>query len=84
MNGGDDYELLFTARPNKTPKIPTSFHGLPLTPIGKITRGQKIQLMNSDGRLTRIKPAGWDPFSYAQQKDQVQTVTVGAIKTEVP
>jgi thiamine-monophosphate kinase len=63
LNGGDDYELLFTARPNNAPKIPATFHGLPLTQIGKITQGRKVQLMNSDGQLAPIKPAGWDPFS---------------------
>jgi thiamine-monophosphate kinase len=63
LNGGDDYELLFTVHPNQTRKIPASFHGLTLTPVGKITRDYKLQLTNSKGRLVPIKPAGWDPFA---------------------
>src|ERR1700686_1776473 len=44
LNGGDDYELLFTARPGKN--VPARIAGLPLTQIGHITRDKHITLLN--------------------------------------
>jgi thiamine-monophosphate kinase len=37
LHGGEDYELLFTARPNK--RFPAQFAGVPITRIGVIRRG---------------------------------------------
>src|SRR6202000_737780 len=63
LNGGDDYELLFTAPPNKPKKIPSSYRKLKLTAIGEITRDQSIKLRGSDGKSSLIKAGGWDPFA---------------------
>ena len=60
LHGGEDYELLFTA-PRGT-KIPPQFRDVPLTRIGEITRGRKIELVDSNGRRTRLSARGWDPF----------------------
>jgi thiamine-monophosphate kinase len=62
LNGGDDYELLFTVSRNKVHKIPSVHHGLELTPIGEITRGARLILETNDGRISNLKAAGWDPF----------------------
>jgi len=61
LNGGDDYELLFAVHPKNANKIGTRFRGLPLTHIGEITREQKV-LVEQDGRMRPLIPAGWDPF----------------------
>jgi thiamine-monophosphate kinase len=62
LNGGDDYELLFTVAPNKTQKIPLAYRALKLTAIGEITRGTGIKLSHPDGKTSPLKAAGWDPF----------------------
>jgi thiamine-monophosphate kinase len=65
LNGGDDYELLFTVRPSKTNRVPRAFQGVPLSAIGEITRDRKLNLVRVDGHETNLLPGGWDPFKTA-------------------
>jgi thiamine-monophosphate kinase len=65
LNGGDDYELLFTVRPSKTNRVPRAFQGVPLRAIGEITRDRKLKLIPVSGRETNLFPGGWDPFKTA-------------------
>jgi thiamine-monophosphate kinase len=58
LHGGEDYELLFTTRPNR--RIPASFGGVRLTKIGQIRRNHPGQI-KLDGELLSIK--GYDHFS---------------------
>jgi thiamine-monophosphate kinase len=62
LNGGDDYELLFTVRPNQARRIPRVFRGLDLSCIGEITREQRLVLIGPRGRKEALVPRGWDPF----------------------
>jgi thiamine-monophosphate kinase len=62
LNGGDDYELLFTVRPASARRMPPSFQGVRLTRIGEITRKRTLRLIGLDGREQALLPAGWDPF----------------------
>jgi len=59
LHGGEDYELLFTARPGK--QVPKQLAGVALTEIGQITRRKKIILRDSKG-VTEFKPRGWEHF----------------------
>jgi len=59
LHGGDDYELLFTARPGK--KIPARIAGVAVTKIGRITRDRGMTLLES-GRASRLNPQGWEHF----------------------
>jgi thiamine-monophosphate kinase len=60
LNGGDDYELLFTARPAK--RVPARIADLPITQIGLITRAKHIVLVNEDGAGSELRPKGWEHF----------------------
>ena len=60
LHGGEDYELLFTARP-KT-RVPRSITGVPIACVGEIVRGKKISLLLRDGRRTALEPHGWEHF----------------------
>jgi len=60
LNGGEDYELLFTARPGL--KIPKQIAGVTLTEIGRITRQRMMRLRSLEGRSHRLKPCGWEHF----------------------
>jgi thiamine-monophosphate kinase len=62
LNGGDDYELLFTVRPGKARPLPRSFQGTPLTPIGVITAQRSLRLVDLGGREQPFHAGGWDPF----------------------
>jgi thiamine-monophosphate kinase len=62
LHGGDDYELLFTVPPSEVRRIPKSFQGIALTPIGEVTRNQKLLLIREDGHEQLLISGGWDPF----------------------
>ena len=62
LNGGDDYELVFTVRANKTARMPRSFQGIILTEIGEITRERRVVVVHQDGTTKPLIPRGWDPF----------------------
>jgi len=62
LHGGDDYELLFTVSRRVEARIPRSFRGLILTPIGEITRKIGVRLVGETGRPEKWQQAGWDPF----------------------
>lgn len=57
LDGGEDYELLFAARPGT--RIPRQIAGVPLTRIGEITRSNAI-LLERDGELTPLQTGGWE------------------------
>jgi len=69
LNGGEDYELLFTAP--AAARIPSSIEGVPVTQIGCIVAARKgaattsasiITLITSKGAV-RLTPQGWQHFS---------------------
>jgi len=62
LNGGDDYELLFTVRCGQADRLPRLFKGVLLTEIGEITRAKNITIIGFDGRVQALRPQGWDPF----------------------
>lgn len=62
LNGGDDYELLFTASRRKARRIPSALHGVPLTAIGEITRKKDLAVVDLEGRTRTLLKGGWDPF----------------------
>jgi thiamine-monophosphate kinase len=62
LNGGDDYELLFTVRPDKTSRVPRTFQGVAVTATGEIVREHQVRLVHFDGRETKLQSGGWDPF----------------------
>jgi thiamine-monophosphate kinase len=57
LHGGEDYELLFTARPRT--KVPATFEGLPLTRIGTMRRGRPGAVFLDNAPLP---PLGYDHF----------------------
>jgi thiamine-monophosphate kinase len=61
LHGGEDYELLFTAPPNK--RVPQKIAGIPITAIGAILTGRQIELKTPDGRSQPLPAAGWQHFA---------------------
>jgi thiamine-monophosphate kinase len=59
LNGGEDYELLFTAPAGV--QVPRKIAGVPVTRVGRIIPGRKMYLIR-DGKRTPLRPAGWEHF----------------------
>lgn len=62
LNGGEDYELVFTMPNTMAWLLPRKLAGVPITTIGEITRGKGINLVGPDGHSEPLHPEGWDPF----------------------
>jgi thiamine-monophosphate kinase len=66
LDGGDDYELLFTVRPSNVPRfkrsLQKSFPRLAISNIGAITETKKLLLLKKEGVTQEFSSGGWDPF----------------------
>jgi thiamine-monophosphate kinase len=62
LNGGEDYELLFTVPKKFSARLPRKIGSVPVNVIGEITREKKIVLLGPDGVRTPLQSRGWDPF----------------------
>jgi thiamine-monophosphate kinase len=62
LDGGEDYELLFTVPRRNVAKLRGAPGFSQLAAIGEITRERKILLVDSAGRARPLKSLGWDPF----------------------
>jgi thiamine-monophosphate kinase len=63
LSGGDDYELLFTARPKSAGRlrhVRTRLGDLPITRIGRVTRASSLLVVDDEG--THELPAGYEHF----------------------
>lgn len=62
LNGGDDYELLFTVPPRAKARLRRAPGFAQLTQVGEITPGRAVTIMDQAGEPRILKPRGWDPF----------------------
>jgi thiamine-monophosphate kinase len=70
LDGGDDYELLFTVPQDKIRMLPKSYKGVALTAIGKITASPGRMVLAENSRERRLLPGGWDPFRAKRQRSR--------------
>jgi len=63
LNGGEDYELLFTIPKATRAKVPRSHGGVPLHCIGRICRSPEVLLIHENGDRSPLAAAGYDHFS---------------------
>ena len=61
LHGGEEYELLFTARPNRD--IPRMIAGVPISQVGEIVGGKTMKLAQPDGKTTKLESGGWQHFA---------------------
>jgi thiamine-monophosphate kinase len=64
LNGGEDYELLFAARP--TARIPREIEGVAVTRIGRVVKRRKSEpaaVMLSERGAEPLEARGWEHFS---------------------
>jgi thiamine-monophosphate kinase len=60
LNGGEDYELLFTASPKA--RVPQEICGIPVAAIGEVVTRRGMWIADPSGRRKVLKPAGWEHF----------------------
>jgi len=60
LNGGEDYELLFSAGAGV--KVPRSMAGVAITRIGRLVRGRGVTLVRANGQRERLEAGGWEHF----------------------
>ena len=63
LNGGEDYELLFTVPRGE--QVPSRIAGVAIRLIGQVTRGRKISLRERDGAKRELPEQGWEHFRKA-------------------
>jgi thiamine-monophosphate kinase len=65
LTGGDDYELLFTARPEMTDELKglSRQTGVNLTEIGEIIAGQGVTVLSERNEPVDLPSSGWLHFS---------------------
>jgi thiamine-monophosphate kinase len=61
LHGGDEYELLFTTHPDR--RVPKQVEGIPITRIGEIVRGRRIELRFPGGSKEPLPARGWEHFN---------------------
>lgn len=64
LHGGEDYELLFTARPSNRKKIAVrqGEAGVSFTAIGKVTAEHGAELVDEKGQGRALRPSGYEHF----------------------
>ena len=65
LHGGEDYELLFTAR--RKSKIPAKIAGVHVTEIGEVRNrrdySSAIQILGDNGKVRPLPQRGWEHFA---------------------
>jgi thiamine-monophosphate kinase len=62
LNGGEDFELLFTVAPRDIVRLPKSVQGVPATYIGDVTVEQDGISLREGRKLSPLRPRGFAHF----------------------
>jgi thiamine-monophosphate kinase len=62
LQGGEDYELLFSVSAGRAALLSARFRGLRITKIGEITASSGVRMVGKNGKPERLTASGWDPF----------------------
>ena len=63
LHGGEDFELLFTAKPENVSKLPKRVDGVSLTGIGEIKEASHGVHISEGSRSWNLEPGGWEHFT---------------------
>jgi thiamine-monophosphate kinase len=65
LTAGDDYELIFTAPPGKKKAVAAAARkaGVPVSCIGKVSKGEGVEVLDLTGRPMAFTKAGYEHFS---------------------
>jgi thiamine-monophosphate kinase len=63
LNGGEDFELLFTVRPAKVPAVEALARTFHLARIGRMIPGRAVRLVMPGNKKRPLRPRGFEHFS---------------------
>jgi len=66
LHGGEDFELLFTVKPEMVARLPARVDGVSLTHIGEIKEAVHGVLISEGSRTWNLEPGGWEHFKEAR------------------
>jgi thiamine-monophosphate kinase len=62
LHGGEDFELLFTVKPENVARMPRRVDGVEIKRIGEITNASEGVKITEGSRTWELKPGGWKHF----------------------
>jgi len=62
LHGGEDFELLFTVRPELVSKLPRRVDGIGITKIGEVVEASNGIKISEGSRIWDLTPGGWKHF----------------------
>ncbi len=62
LHGGEDFELLFTVRPDDVARLPRKVDGTQITRIGEIQSSTDGVQIREGARVWALNPGGWKHF----------------------
>src|SRR5215213_4335997 len=62
LHGGEDFELLFTVKPENVARLPRRVDGVEIKRIGEITEANAGVKISEGTRIWDLKPGGWKHF----------------------
>ena len=62
LHGGEDFELLFTVKPENVARLPRKVDGVEIKRIGEVTRAGDGVKISEGTRIWDLKPGGWKHF----------------------
>ena len=62
LHGGEDFELLFTVKPENVARLPRKVDGVELKRIGAVTPANEGVKISEGSRVWDLKPGGWKHF----------------------
>jgi thiamine-monophosphate kinase len=62
LHGGEDFELLFTVRPEAVARLPRRVDGVEITHIGEVRELEEGVKISEGSRVWELMPGGWKHF----------------------
>ena len=62
LHGGEDFELLFTVRPDNAARLPRRVDGVEIRRIGTILSSNAGVKISEGSRTWELRPGGWEHF----------------------
>src|SRR5215213_1502072 len=62
LHGGEDFELLFTVKPENVARLPRRVDGVEIKRIGEVTEANAGVKISEGTRIWDLKPGGWKHF----------------------
>jgi thiamine-monophosphate kinase len=62
LHGGEDFELLFTVKPENVARLPKRVDGVSITRIGEIKEAKHGVQIAEGSKVWKLEPGGWEHF----------------------